>query len=161
MQTTSSLEFAELLREVAIQGNVLRARSLGRSMQPLLYSGDLLFIEHQDFHHLKAGNIIFFRDKNGSYVIHRLVRKSKSSENLITKGDNSRKFDDPLTSEQIIGKVIEIRRHNKKLYLDKWPVSVISYFVSQISKLNWPLRFKLVRILDRGCWVVGKEKVIE
>ena len=52
---------------------------------------------------VKVNDIITFKDKDGSIITHRLMSKNGSS--YITKGDVNNISDEPITKDQIIGKV--------------------------------------------------------
>ncbi|MCX8196502.1 MAG: signal peptidase I [Acidilobaceae archaeon] len=68
----------------------------GRSMEPSLHSGDLVFIVRSDS--IREGDIIVFRS-GGGYVIHRVIEvyEKDGMKCYITQGDNN-PFPDPGSS---------------------------------------------------------------
>ena len=83
----------------------------GRSMEPTLEHGDLLFVKAVDIGDLHVGDIVVFRRPGtGELVVHRvykIVRGPGGEVLLRTKGDNNERPDRWLVGEdELIGKVV-------------------------------------------------------
>ena len=76
---------------------------LSGSMEPEISVGDLLIItEAQSY---QVGDVVVFQDGRSS-VTHRIV--SISEDKVVTRGDANNTEDDPITLEQIKGKVVAV-----------------------------------------------------
>jgi signal peptidase len=115
----------------------------GVSMEPLLHSGDVVFIEKVNPSNVKVGDIIVYKWVNGKYIIHRVVKVYEFNGKLcfVTWGDDRRtnpipdpgypsicgyiKVEDPLSgstliasgipSSEVIGKVVQIGNYIFKI----------------------------------------------
>lgn len=70
-------------------------------MEPTLNVHALIIIQEQNEY--ETGDIVTYKDKNGSVVTHRIIEKQE--DKLITKGDNNNTTDEPIEQKQIFGKV--------------------------------------------------------
>lgn len=79
----------------------------GRSMEPELGAGDLVFVQTVAPEEISAGEIILF-DNGSKMVLHRVVGISRSGDEMqfVTQGDSNRIPDKPVSDEQIRGKAI-------------------------------------------------------
>ena len=73
------------------------------SMEPTIKVGDLIVINVREKNY-ESGDIVTFRDVEGSFVTHRIV--SIDDEVMITMGDNNDSIDDEVATSQIIGKYV-------------------------------------------------------
>jgi signal peptidase I len=158
MLKTSDPEFASLLHDVVSRGSHLRGKAIGRSMYPLVYSGDCLVIEHRDIKDLRVGDIVFFRNNYGTYITHRMVRKNGSST-IITRGDNTRHFDPPITAERVIGKVIKIESHGKRLELTGRTSCFYGYMIARFAGIRFRGQIRVMRLLNRAWWLAGGRRM--
>ncbi len=92
------------LRELASE-KALRMRVVGECMVPLVRDGELVEIAPARFYW--PGDVIAFRQMDGTLVLHRLMgyRPRWGRLQLITKGDNCPSWDAALAIDQVIGKV--------------------------------------------------------
>lgn len=74
---------------------------LSGSMEPELSVGDLLIVVRCDNYELR--DVIVYQDRQTA-ITHRIV--SMSDDSIITRGDANNADDDPITLEQIKGKVV-------------------------------------------------------
>ncbi len=89
----------------------------GISMIPLLVPGrDSVTIEIPK-RDLKKNDIVFYRRKNGQFVLHR-VESVKKDQSLVLRGDNQLKKEYGLDKSYILAVVTEIKRGEKTLDLD-------------------------------------------
>lgn len=71
------------------------------SMEPYLKVNDVILIKESDDY--KTQDIVTYRNEN-EYITHRIV--SINSKEIITKGDANNTYDDPITKDKIVGKLI-------------------------------------------------------
>jgi|Deesub1362B_J571_1020462.scaffolds.fasta_scaffold23399_2 signal peptidase len=90
-----------------ISGITLLAVVEGRSMEPLLQTGDLVLVIRSGADGITVGDVIVYRKSDGSFIIHRVVQIKKNGNMVyfVTKGDNNRFEDPPIPEESVIGKV--------------------------------------------------------
>lgn len=77
------------------------------SMQPSILSGDLVIVKQVDAEELMPGDVIAFKENNGTVTVHRVVDTitSKGEVYFETKGDNRATTDAALTvGENVVGK---------------------------------------------------------
>lgn len=73
------------------------------SMEPTIMVGDLIVID-TDCGNYQKGDIITFRDVNGSFVTHRILEIG--IDEMITKGDNNDSQDEAMSPATIVGKYV-------------------------------------------------------
>ncbi len=78
------------------------ATVISGSMQPDLNVGDYIIAKKENDYYEK--DIVVYVDENDSLVTHRIIEKN--DQEFITKGDNNNIADNPITKEQIKGKVV-------------------------------------------------------
>ena len=91
--------------------------NVGYSMYPLIKEReDILHIIKTD--NVKKGDVILFKSDINHYVLHRILKIKK--DKIITAGDYNYFKDQPIKKEQILGKLIDIKKKDGKLInLDK------------------------------------------
>ncbi|MFA5770290.1 MAG: nucleotidyltransferase family protein [Patescibacteria group bacterium] len=82
----------------------------GESMLPLLHPKDLVNYQRISFSKIKTNDLILAFKKNLAFT-HRVIYKT--DKYLITKGDNNLESDGKISPNQIIGRVISVKRKNK------------------------------------------------
>jgi signal peptidase len=82
----------------------------GKSMEPTLQTGDLVFVIKTSPTDLKVGDVVVYRKPSGEFVIHRIIRivKVGSMLDVETKGDNNFIADGEIPVNWIVGKVVGI-----------------------------------------------------
>ena len=85
--------------------------NVGYSMYPLIKEReDILHIVQSNTY--KKGDIILFKSKEDHYVLHRILRIKK--DKIITAGDYNYFKDQPISFNQILGKLISIKKKDGK-----------------------------------------------
>ena len=104
----SPIKFEEVLEK----DNELFFTNVGYSMYPLIKQReDILHIVKSDTY--KRGDIILYKSDVDHYVLHRILRIKK--DKIITAGDYNYFKDQPITQEQILGKLIDIKKKDGKV----------------------------------------------
>lgn len=102
------------------KGLSIRLRAWGQSMSKTIRNGECIEIKPISPQELNKGDIIFFFSNNRPYV-HRLIKKI-SKDNITvfrTKGDQVFCLDAPINPDEILGKVVAVRKKNQWLDLNK------------------------------------------
>ncbi len=101
------------LEDILTIGLSLRVRVTGGSMAPFLRGGEIVTIKSVEADGLNRGDLIFFKDKYGNYVLHRVVRKRRGEDGrplVQTKGDAVFSIDHPVAFREVVGKVCCIEK---------------------------------------------------
>lgn len=90
----------------------------GTSMLPLLRDGDQVLVSHH-LGNLQRGDIVVFH-RAGELLAHRVLRVlvDDGRKALITKGDHVFEPDPTIAQEELIGRVLAIRRGDRKMNID-------------------------------------------
>ncbi|GAY26443.1 hypothetical protein ATG_16470 [Desulfurococcaceae archaeon AG1] len=101
----------------AISGQSYIAVVSGVSMEPILSTGDLVFIVPvKDPSEISVGDVVVYKSASGRYIIHRVINIINVGGNtyFITKGDNNLVPDPSVPGlpgipfENIVGKVVSV-----------------------------------------------------
>ena len=151
--------FGELLRSVLSSGVPFRFQAKGSSMTPFIKNGDFITISPLFDIPPRVGDVVAFNyERAGNPVVHRVVGK-RGKAFLIT-GDNASHTHDLVPETDILGRVTQIERDGKKVYLGLGPERVlIASPACRRLLLNFLLPlWRLVRKLMRA--ELRREKVI-
>jgi signal peptidase I len=107
-----TLESASLFQDLLDKDIILRVRVTGKSMVPFLRGEEVVTLKKVPASSLHRGDLIFFRDRYGSFILHRIIRKKKSGGKvyLETKGDALIAFDEPVLADDVLGKVCGVEK---------------------------------------------------
>jgi signal peptidase I len=112
-----------LAEEVVRAFGGVRLRVFGTSMVPTILPGDLVLIQRASLHEISTGEVVLFLQK-GRLFVHRVVdRKVAATAGrpeescLITRGDRLRHEDPPVSSPELLGRVVSIERDHRKVEL--------------------------------------------
>ena len=138
-----------LFEDVLNKGPSLRVKVTGMSMRPFLRGGEIVTIRKVPHFSLKTGDLILFKDSRDFPVIHRIIKKKKSSGNkktFQTKGDAVILSDEPVTYSQILGKVCKIEKKGLKaqpadINLEAIQWRIISSFIVLIQRIRSAIIF--------------------
>jgi signal peptidase I len=123
-QGNASIEMAcGLTEEVVRAFGEVRLCVFGTSMAPSILPGDLVLIQRANLDEISPGDVVLFLQK-GRLFVHRVVdRKVAATAGcpeescLITRGDRLRHEDPPVTSSELLGRVVSIERDTGKVEL--------------------------------------------
>ena len=107
-------KFKGISEDLLIEGFDVRINTRGPSMFPLIRTGDKITVNPEK--NLNIGDIIVFK-RDEQMVCHRLVKvfERDGIRYYQTRGDSHFNLDDPMTADQILGKVVRIERENISL----------------------------------------------
>ncbi len=111
---------SDLIREGLAQGAPFRFRVVSGSMAPLIAAGDEIVVEQASADGLRRGDIVLYA-VGGAFHTHRLLAKRRrgGATLLVTKGDASLNPDQPWREEQLLGKVVALRRASRTVDLER------------------------------------------
>jgi hypothetical protein len=100
-----------LVGEVVRTFGEVRLRVFGTSMAPAILPGDLISVQHAVLSEISNGEIVLYA-RDGRMFAHRVMGCTDSPEGslLIARGDRLRHDDPPISSSELLGKVISIER---------------------------------------------------
>lgn len=108
-----SSDYLDILKEQVENGKEASMIITGNSMAPFLYHGRDVIYFSRPVRPPKRGDMVFYQRKNGQYVMHRLIRVSKSG--CFFLGDNQTIPEGPLLHECIFAIVTRVKRKNRML----------------------------------------------
>ncbi len=97
----------DLAAEALLSSGRLYLQVTGGSMLPALWPRDLLTVCPVAVEELRRGDIVVYR-RSALLCVHRLVRTAAGI--VITRGDALPADDPPVSSDQILGRVVAFRR---------------------------------------------------
>ena len=114
---------SDLIREEMAQGTPFCFRVISGSMAPLIAAGDEIVVEQAGADRLRRGDIVLYT-VGGTFHTHRLLarRRHGGATLLVTKGDAALNPDQPWREEQLLGKVVAIKKGDQTINLEggKW-----------------------------------------
>ncbi len=130
-----------LLVQALEQGDRPTLKVISGSMSPMIMENDLVTLRPVDFETLKKGDIITATQRE-ALTTHRVV--SRRNDRIVTKGDRNSILDEPLTENQIIGKVTQIKshQHNKTIDLEASQNQRAVKLISTITYINFAIKAK-------------------
>ncbi len=107
-------EYVPLIKEVIDSGGEFRLYPRGTSMLPLLRQGidSVVLVAPQKI--LKKRDIVFYRRKDGQFVLHRIVGVAKDGTYVLC-GDNQTALEKGISSDMVIASVTAVYRDEKRV----------------------------------------------
>jgi len=110
-----------------------RLRVISDSMVPLMDIDDIVLVEHAPLRGYRRGDIVvIFR--TGEFITHRLVRLRK--DQWYTKGDRFHFLDEPITPDEVVGKVIAIEQLDSQIDLNRRSWKIINRYKGWFANLE-------------------------
>ena len=111
--------FLEVSADLLSRGYSVRFRPGGHSMSPTIRDGEAVTVEPIDARDVRRGDIILYRHGR-KVTAHRVVevrRGEREPPVFVTRGDASAACDDPVAAAQVLGRVVAVERHERKINL--------------------------------------------
>jgi len=143
---SDTLAFADVLElsDLLLKSGKVRLRITSRSMVPTLRAGDEIAVEPVPFEALRTGDVILF-ELMGQLICHRLVEVSNGR--LLTRGDAASSGGLWIGRDQVLGKVVNIRRRTVWVGLKETLQSALVPLL--LRRLPLLQRVKVYRVLMR------------
>ena len=150
LRSSAAIGPVGLFEDILARGFMLRVRVTGKSMTPFLKGQEVLSIRKVPGLSLRKGDLIFFKNRDGRPVIHRIVRKRRNGNAGIifqTKGDALAAPDEPVREEHILGKVCTVENGPDRVDLETGIRRAVNYLVAAASLSKVWLHIALRRLL--------------
>ncbi len=102
----------DLAAEAIRRFGELRLRVTGTSMLPAIRPGDLLHVRRCAPDDAEPGDVVLFL-RHSRLFAHRLI--SCTETQLLTRGDGRATFDPPVTTQELLGKVVSVTRSGRSV----------------------------------------------
>ena len=144
-------DFVELAADVLSKGDMLRFRAHGGSMYPFIKNGDIIEVKPVEASAVRLGDVIFYRSARGRLLAHRVIKVDAQHGQvvLVTKGDSSPGPDQLVHPEQVLGRVVVIKRGERTIRLDRGPYRLINVLWARLSPHS-PWFYPILRKAKRG-----------
>jgi len=139
----------DLTEAVILSGKPVKVKTSGYSMRPFINKGSVATVERHDFHKIKVGDVVVFKD-NSNFIAHRVIRIKKRADNwlLICKGDSRSRADSPFGVDKYIGKVTAIETKHKIVDYETKKQKCVNRFLAFISPYT-PLFYFTLRFVKK------------
>jgi signal peptidase I len=134
---------AVLFEDILGRNLGLRVKVTGKSMSPVLQGGEIVTIQKVQASLLQIGDLIFYKTREGIPLLHRIVGKQREKDMFIfhTKGDALMSTDEPVTEDNVLGKVcrIEIKcapGETKNIDMESHVRRIINYLLAKKSLIK-------------------------
>ncbi len=138
-------DFASIARGVLSRGRALRFKAKGGSMSPFIRNGDVVEVVPSKGK-INLGDVVFYCSSYGNPVVHRVIQRNK--ESIITKGDSVPSSDEPILSEQVLGRVVAVEKNGWCIRLDRPMVRLLNILLALISPFSF-LIYPSLRLVKR------------
>jgi hypothetical protein len=120
-------------------------------MWPWVRGGDVLVVRRAAARSLRRGDIVLFA-RQGRLFAHRLLRVKHSGGRgapvLLTRGDALPNPDEPVTSRELLGRVMAVERDGRRRDLCSLPARVLGRLAARLSVAS-PVWYPLARAARR------------
>jgi hypothetical protein len=126
--------FQVLLDAVLSRGASLRFRAAGPSMYPFVRDGDIITIARLGGRALGSGEIVAFRHpSSGRLTVHRVVERRLGG--ITAQGDNCPSPDGFFDARAVVGRVVRVERHGRRIASGFGPERVLIAWLSRRGAL--------------------------
>lgn len=140
-----SSEVIQLLSYAIRKHGEIKLPAQGNSMFPYIRRGNECSFIPCVASSLRKGDIVLFSTSNGQLIAHRYYETKFMNGRLyyLFKGDANLGFDEPVSHEQIIGKLASIHINKADLSVTDTPSYIWSKLILAFPKMSYLLRFYL------------------
>lgn len=131
------------LMELLDKDKFILRPTVGVSMEPLLHQNTTLVLIVKEFQTPKKGDVVLFERKDGSLILHRVVKATDSF--FYIRGDNCY-FNEKVVMSQIRGLVVQIYRNGKFFEVDN---SFFYRLYTFYILTSYPFRFVLMKVKNK------------
>lgn len=111
----------------------------GRSMLPLLYTGDIVEYKKTSLSKVRINDIVLTY-KDGIFMTHRVTYKTRNY--IITRGDNNRGADGRAHPNHILGKVTRFKRNGVWHTIEEQYIAQSLYYLKEVKKISKKLQIR-------------------
>jgi ribosomal protein S18 acetylase RimI-like enzyme len=145
------------IRDLLFRARAIRLRVTGWSMYPTLWPGDRLTAELVFPAHLRVGDVLLIHHR-GRVICHRLIaiQETGADPRLVTKGDGQSGRGDMTRPDQVLGRVVAVRR--------RWPwarrIRWAGALAMRLNRARERLTNRIVRMLEHLQGVRGYRAIM-
>ena len=141
-------KISEIFNGLLKNGGKFNFIAKGRSMAPAILDGDIVeVLRIDDKITLNKGDLVLYRDEENNPVIHRIIQTGPM---LIVKADNVSLPDSAISYDNLIGKIISIKRETK----------IMRPTTSKIKLLFIKIIYKIKKLFNPEFLVLEQNKAI-
>jgi hypothetical protein len=136
----------DLASEVVRTFGEVRLRVFGTSMVPSVLPGDLISVQRSGLSEISLGEIALY-SRDGRLFAHRVVARLGGHDDprLVTRGDRLSHQDPPISSSELLGRVISIQHGDEQGYRKVRPAAHLN---------GWELMIvRVLRTSDRATYL--------
>jgi signal peptidase I len=142
-ETMPNARVAGLMAAVLTTGAPFRFTASGFSMSPFIHDGDAITIAPTPAR-IRYGDVVAFVNPfGGKLIVHRVVHISRDA--YLMQGDHALKPDGCVSRADIIGRVIRVERHGKRVRLG---LGIERAVIAFLSRRGW-----LVPMIVSTWWI--------
>jgi signal peptidase I len=140
-------ETLQLIAGVIRKNGSIDLPAQGNSMYPFIREGDICRFVPCDGSPLKKGDIVLFHALTGHLIAHRFyhLKTMNNRSHYMFKGDTNIGPDEPISQDQLIGKLTWIQRGRNILYVTDLAAMVWSKLILAFPVITLVIRMYLNR----------------
>ena len=136
-------QWSSAIMPILAEGHTLKLPFAGLSMYPLLVGGrDEVIIAAASGKHLKRGDIVLYRRKDGTHVLHRIHHIKNTMYYMV--GDAQTWIEGPIKEEEVLAVVTEIIRKEKTILCSECGYR----FISELWLIVRPIRPQIMKTVS-------------
>jgi len=131
-------DFLEQARKLLSRSIPIQLRMSGGSMRPAIEDGDIITVEPIDDDAIRQGEIVLYRTRLETAVIHRVVRieRSSSDKAIVTRGDGALQNDLPVPIHRVLGRVRTVERAGQQVTMERPQRSIRDRLAGWLRRLR-------------------------
>ncbi|MBQ2775359.1 MAG: S24/S26 family peptidase [Clostridia bacterium] len=140
----STAEISDVLQDVIENGGHVPIYVSGHSMNPFLKNGiDMVWLRACEPSDFKCGQILLFKRKDGSLILHR-IRKVLPNNKLLMNGD-AQTWCEEISQEQAMAVAYKFSRNEKDIFSDSLKFKTLNFFWYPTRAIR-PIIFRLINV---------------
>lgn len=121
-----------LIFDLLAQGLSVEFKVTGSSMAPLIRGLDVISVAPVNTDTIRSGDVIAWKRGRDHLVVHRVI--SVGDHSVATRGDAANCPDGPTSTDQIVGKVVNLTRNGQPIHLGLGPERIC---LAWLSRHGW------------------------
>lgn len=124
-----------ILNQLKNDKEVIDLVAIGSSMEPLIKSNSIVYIEFEHIESINVGDVVAFYDEHGVSV-HRCIKKTNKM--ILERGDGCNLWNKckSISDREIIGKMIYVEYDNKRLITETLGYKIYSELMVALGNLS-------------------------
>jgi signal peptidase I len=137
-----SRQAIQVVKKVIGEHRWIELPAKGTSMYPYIKEGDICTFETSALPDLEKGDVILFHNVQGQLISHRFIKTTMidGDRYLMCKGDTNFGYDEPILPQQVIGKLMYIKRRNIHSSASAWSAILWREAILRFPSLTHVLR---------------------